>query len=211
MKNWFEYIKNQALIIFPNMPTSYIENAVIKAASRFFRDTNLLTDDAYIDVNCGVNEYIIDIPTGRGIVKVKQVRSHTNPDVSPLVDSSWCVLHPAEHRFGYGWWVSLQHSVPTIYFDGVGIRQGKYCVTYSWTPADGNCDLPQHFMTKYADGILNGVLYELYMIPMEFDSQSPNLAQHYLRAFHSAINNAGAEELQNHSDRPLFMQGGTFI
>lgn len=210
--NWFEELKNQALITFPNMPTNYVENAVQKAARRFFRETHLLKDDAYITAECGMNDYIIDVPDGRTMVQTKSVHSCAHPDRHPLLDSSWRRIPPAPHRFGYGYWVELQYAQPTISFaDCVSLKHGRYCVTYSWTPTGKDCELPQHFIGKYLDALLHGVLADLFLIPTEADTQNATMARFHLHEFDRAMMNAGAEESQNHTNRPLFMQGGGFL
>ena len=86
--NWFEELKNQALITFPNMPTNYVENAVQKAARRFFRETHLLKDDAYITAECGMNDYIIDVPDGRPMAQMAtgwNYSTRNRPSASPIV------------------------------------------------------------------------------------------------------------------------------
>ena len=50
MTDWFEELKSQVLVVLPNMPTNYVENAILKATQTFFQETELLEDDAYIDV-----------------------------------------------------------------------------------------------------------------------------------------------------------------
>lgn len=210
--NWFEWLKNQALVTFPNMPSSFIENAILNAVSRFFRETHLLKAEAYIDAECGTNEYVIDLPDGRTIVQVKSVHSTNSPDRHPLLNRNWNTIPPAEERFGSGYWVELQFEQPVIAFEGCGrLRNGKYCIVYSWTPTGQDCDIPHHFFGKYRNDILNGVLAALYLIPMENDSQSAAYAQYYSKEFQRGINIAHAEEFQNHTDRPMFMHGGCFL
>jgi hypothetical protein len=210
--NWFDWLKNQALVTFPNMPSSFIENAILNAVSRFFRETHLMKDEAYIDAECGTNDYVIDLPDGRTIVQIKSVHSTNDPDRHPLLDRNWCIVPPAEERFGNGYWVELQFEQPAISFEGCGsVRSGKYCVVYSWTPTGQDCDIPHHFFGKYRNDILNGVLASLYLIPMENDSQSAAYAQYYNKEFLRGINIAHAEEFQNHTNRPMFMHGGCFL
>lgn len=207
--NWFDDLQNQALVHFPNMPTPYIENAILTAARKFFRQTHLLKDDAYIDADCGGNEYVIDIPEGRTVVQVKAVYGHTNPDAHPLLDASWSCIPPADTRFGSGYWVDLSHSVPTLSVADCYVqRTGQYCVTYSWTPTARDCAMPHHFVGKYFDALLHGVLAELYLIPMDNDTQSAPMARFHMQEFNRHMMNAGAEETQNHTNRPLHMTGG---
>lgn len=210
--NWFDELKSQVLITFPNMPTNYVENAIQKSVRKFFRETHLLKDDAYIDAECGMNDYLIDVPDGRTIVQVKGVYSCSHPEQHPLLDSSWWAIHPAPHRFGSGYWVELSYSLPSLTLaDCVSLAHGKYCINYSWCPNGKDCELPQHFIGKYADVLLAGALAELYLIPTDNDTQSAQMARFYLQEFRTAIKNAGAEESQNHTNRPLYMNGGCFL
>lgn len=212
MTEWFERLKDQALIIFPDMPANYIENAIQRAVTRFFRDTGLLKDDVYFDAECNVSDFVLDIPAGRTIVQAKYVKVTTSPDKHPLVSCAWSDIPPAEHRFGYGYWIDLEGVVPTITIsEAERVQRGKYCLTYSWTPTDKNCDIPQHFIGKYFDALEHGVLANLFLIPMPNDTRDTSMTKYHLTEFYRAIKNAGVEETQNHTDRPLYMQGGSFL
>lgn len=210
--NWFDELKNQVLITFPNMPTNYVENAIQKTVRKFFRDTHLLKDEAYVDAECGMNDYLIDVPTGRTIVQVKGVYSCSHPEQHPLLDDSWRELRPAHHRFGAGYWVELAYAQPSLTLgDCTTISYGKYCVVYSWCPNGKDCEMPQHFVGKYMDTLLNGALADLYLVPTDNDTQNAQMARFYLQEFRNGIAVAGAEETQNHTNRPLFMSGGCFL
>lgn len=210
--NWFDDLKNQALVVLPNMPTNYIENAIQNAARKFFRETHLLKGEAYIDAECGMSDYIIDVPQGQTIIQVKAVHSCSHPSEHPLLDETWRGIPPAHHRFGNGFWVELQYSQPTISFaGGHNLNNGRYCVEYSWTPTDKSCELPHHFVGKYFDVLLHGVLGDLFLIPTEADTQSSQMAKYHIAEFLRGIKNAGVEETQNHTSRPLFMHGNPFL
>lgn len=210
--NWFDELKNQALVLFPNMPTLYIENAIHNAVRKFFRETHLLKDETYIDAECMTGDFIIDLPPGRTIVQVQAVYSNAEADSTPLLDETWCKIPPTQNRFGSGFWVELQFAEPTLAVAPCyRITKGKYCVVYSWTTTSKDCDLPHHFIGKYVDALLHGVLGELFLIPMENDSQSASMAKYHLQEFDRAKMNAGVEETQNHTKQPLFMHGASFI
>ena len=210
--NWFAELVEQIKVMLPNMPTSYIENAVVRSARTFFRETQLLKDDAYMDASCNLSDFVIDLPDGRTIVQAKQLAYHTHPDDAPLLNSTWRTVCPAPHRNGYGWWLDLQGSQPTVAVSPeFVISQGRYCITYSWTPDTKQCELPHHFVGKYFDALEAGALAYLFKIPTEADTQNFQLAQYYERAYQNAIDQAGAEETQNHSDRPIYMRAQSFI
>lgn len=211
MTDWFTDLKHQALIHLPNMPTNYVENAILQSIRKFFRDTHLLTDDAYIDIQCNVDDYVIDLPDERTIIQAKELRANPNPARSPLVGRDWQVVPPAHGQHQRGWWVDLTRQVPTLTVIGCGLRSGQYALKYSWIPDTRYCELPHHFMGKYHDGLLHGVLSELFLIPTDGDTQNAQLAQFHLREFYRAIQNAQVEAVQNHTDRPLLMRGVGFI
>lgn len=209
---WFDELKTQVMVVMPNMPTSYIENAILNAVTRFFRETHLLKDEVYIDCECGIDDYVMDIPTGRTILKIEQVRYTSDAERHPLINEAWEWVKPANGQFERGYWVDLTAASPTIRFDRHTVRnKGRYGVIYSWTPTDKNCDLPHHLVGKYLDGLLSGALYTLYLLPTEMNTQSATLATHYMKEFYRVIRTAQVEETQNHTNRPLFMQGVSFI
>lgn len=212
MSDWFDTLKNKALITFPNMPTAFIEDAILDTVSAFFRETELLKDDAYIDAECSIDDYVIDLPEDRAIVQIREVRATNDVERSPLVSSKWRVVPPADGRFEYGYWVDLTAMQPTISINGTaGIRSGRYAVTYTWTPNGEKCELPYHLIGKYRHALLCGVLAKLYLIPTDDNNGNASYAKYYLAEFDKAVWNARVEETQNHTNRPLYMKGGRFL
>lgn len=210
--NWFDRLKDQALVWSPNMPTSYIENAILRAVSTFFRETHLLKDDVYIDAECNVHDFVLDIPAGRGIEQIKEVRSHANPDKAPLVSREWCEIPPAWERHAPGYWADLSGRRPTIDIsDCFALRSGQYAVTYAWFPSGRDCELPFSFIDKYFDALEHGMMSILFRIPLSDESQNFNMARWHEQQFRIAINNAMVEETQNHTNRPLPMVGRSFF
>lgn len=210
MNDWVSRLKDQALIIFPNMPTMYVENAIQRTISTFFRETELLTDEAYIDADCVLTDFVIDIPEERTIIQVKDVRQTTSD--KPLLDRTWGFIPPACERYAVGYWVDLQGAQPTINVSPCyQIKQGQYCIVYSWTPSTTQCELPHHFTGKYFDALEHGMLANLFLIPLDSDSASSSMARYHLDSFHRAIKNARVERVQNHTNRVLHMHGESFI
>lgn len=212
MTDWFEELKSQVLVVLPNMPTNYVENAILKATQTFFQETELLEDDAYIDVQCNVNDYVIDLPQDRVIIQAKAVYAQAHPDRHPLVSSAWACVPPAESRFDCGWWIDLSHRQPTLAVNGrFAARSGQYALRYSWAPTGRDCDMPYHFIAKYLETLQHGALHKLFLLPTDADTQSGVLANFHLREFRSGINRASNQAIQNHTNRPLFMQGTGFL
>lgn len=209
--NWFDELKAQVETFLPNIPTPIAENAILTATGNFFRETHLLKDDAYISADCGVSDFVLDIPAGRTILQAKGLRSTNAPDKYPLVSEAWQIIPPAESRFGVGYWLDLQGEQPTVSIsDCYRQKSGKYCLLYSWIPSNRECSIAQHFIGKYKQAILYGALSELYLVPMPEDI-NPRMSQYYKNLFVQQIRNATAEEVQNHTDRPLYMRGQCFI
>lgn len=207
----FTDMKSEVFVHLPNIPEGFAEMALRRSMQKFFRDTMLLEDDLYITAECGIDDYVLDLPEDRAIVQVKGVWFTNNPERHPLVSRAWQMLRPASHKMGNGFWIDLGSEPPTLRTGTVSNRGGKFCMTYVWVPSGKDCCLAPHMLQKYSSAIVAGALAYLFMIPTDLATQNMQQAAYWQQEFRIAISVAGAEQVQNHTDRPIFMQGRSFI
>lgn len=208
---WHHELYKVALVTFPSASQGEVDSAINRTVSKFFRQTRLLKDDYYFDTQCKVTDYLLHIPEKRGIVRVECVRS-TAQTPAKVASLFWTPMHPASHRFGHEYWVELDTEIPIINIQG-SIRPRTVCVHYSWTPTVLECELPQHLIIKYFETLLDGVLAILYRTPTaEVDEKfSIHMSELHERRFLEGISDGAVDEGMNHTNRVLYMQGGTFI
>lgn len=193
----------------PNADKEFILHSLRRSITKFYKETQLLRDEVYIDTQCKVSDYLLPLPEGRDIVMIESV--HIAPRVCDVIlDSTWRPLHPAHHRHARGFWADVHHRNPSMVFNECLTADRKVAITYTWTPAT-QCDVSDINVLKYSDVIVDGALAVLYGSPADESVYNQNKSSRYEASYLAGINNARADSIQNQTVRPLFMEAPSFI
>lgn len=160
--------------------------ALVEAVKHFMQETGLFDDTCRAWYQQGVNEYLMEVPSGRQVVSVMSVT------VDGESQTRWS-------RDGIHNVIRLHDT----FADGACID-----IVYTWA-LDGtdNCELPDVLTGQYRMAILNGARMFLHQM---FGSQivDYNVAMIAARQFQEAIVNLKAHRVMNFSNsRPKMRTG----
>jgi hypothetical protein len=133
-----------------NAAISFIRNAAFKFAEK----TGILTHDVKIDLQCGLGEYPVEIPTCETIIGVKNARLQNFETEDCGKFWSW-----GNVDFAFDDDVLFVEPAPTS--DVADGLLAKVIVA----PARDACELNSVLYDKWHDAIINGALSEIHMIP----------------------------------------------
>jgi len=138
---------------FSRPPTNMIQSFIRKTAYEFAKRTGVLRRTLYFHLDCGVCDYNIGC-IGDDIFSYKKVTVNGNL----LTDNDYEVRDDVLY---------LEFKPTSDVYEGISVE-------YSYAPCeDLACEVPQEFCTRYREGIIAGVLSQLFCMPhMDWYSQS---------------------------------------
>lgn len=148
------------LAYVPTMPQELLQHAIRETIVEFMRDTKCASATLDVITQENVNDYIIEVPDCRRIVKVKKVSQGTTRCNGA---EYWSELHDGE--FG-DYKVELRlGSNPIIVLNNTPRKPGKLRVEYVWTIGRDDCDIPDFIYDDYMQAIVAGTLVRVASYP----------------------------------------------
>lgn len=175
-----------------DMAESYIRNAIIDFCTR----TQVLRRTFEITLECGADEYLIDLNEDERLVSLKGSCSGYE-----LLRSAPC----GTNCYGRSmWFVPPQYLMISPKPTGSG---GKLTITTSVAPNQDCCEVDRLLYDKYREVIINGALARLHLVKSA-KWYDPNLAVVFSREYQRGIAQANSERLMGVARNKIKMTGG---
>lgn len=143
------------LAYVPTAPQEIIQHAIRESIVEFMRETKVASASVEIKTQERVNDYIIDVPDCRRIVKIKKVYQGR----SSCGNIGWNELYGGEDG---EYRVELRAGGhPIIILKDAPRKPTKLRLEYVWTIGRDDCDVPDFIYDDYMSGIVAGALIRL--------------------------------------------------
>lgn len=205
--DWQQRLYDDVLMYLPDAPKPIVDRTIMAVAGDFFRDTQVLRDEMYIDGDCVSTEFLLPVPDGRRVVFVDRV----SVGKCGLTDRDWRDICPAQSRHAYGYWLDLNTPRPAIRVPHAPREDEQIAVEYRWTVQNSECEIPQYAIDRYLSVLRDGVLAQLYSMRLDETMFDPAMAGQFRVMYERERDNAMNEKWQNFQQMPIFMQGGRFL
>lgn len=167
---------------------SFIRNAAIQFADK----TSLLKRKIKVDLQCGLSEYPLDIPSCETITGVSYARYGNHE-----IQDCGCSWNWGNVYFEFDDDVLKIHPAPTKdVFDGLEVE-------VIVTPSRDACELDAQFYYKWHDAIIDGALSEIHSMPGQPWS-SVTRADYRNRKFHEEISRFTIRKVLKGRREPLY-------
>lgn len=194
-------LEDLVVLHVPDAGPAVLQHALRQAVLRFARESEVLTDFACLQTQCGVPEYVVPVPDCRKLVAITAVEVatggfglwHDSPD--PFSGDTWSVdaYHP----------VVVLRQTPARDGDRISIR-------YTWAPAREDCDVPEEIYERWAEAIKHAALADLFSMPKQEWAHLPSVTLHE-RYYQVELELARARRWTNYSGRPLSIASRPFL
>ena len=139
--------------IHPTILQELIRDAIVD----FMRSSGVAQDEYYFNAQCGVDDYLLDLPKCHILVAVDKVATS---DCDGVYNDTWDEM-PPQTDYRHGYYMDI-HTAPnvSIVFDRP-IEDKRVYVSYSYTISRDNCDVPDIIYETYADALVAGTIHRL--------------------------------------------------
>lgn len=187
----------------PDAPADILQHVLREAVVRFMRRTRIAVDTERIDLQCGVREYLIDMPDCRRMVAVEEVYPACNgwgtvrkDFPNPSLPEPW------------KWKKDNHHPVIELQYNPK--EDDALYVQYSWTIERDDCEVPDFIYEDWEEAIKHGALTELMMIPNQ-EWTRPKLAEFHYNRYNEFVVEAKSRKWHNHTQGAITMNAPSFM
>lgn len=138
---------------FPNLPAQLFDYYIIKTAIKMAEDGNLLRRRIKFNVQPGVPNYTIDLPSGLVVSGILDA-NHGHCDNRPMHRGT--MRHPCSRE--NIWFDDIEKE---IHFDNI---DGPIWVLISVAPTKDTCELPIEYRDNYLETLVTGARAYIMMI-----------------------------------------------
>ena len=186
-------------LAFGTMPDEILGSHVRDAAIRFCRRTSVVQQVLEIDLQCGVDDILLEPLCGMQIVAI-QAYSTTDCGAPIYEGSARTPMRFNCCGAGLARFVPprILHLSPAPSQD----RKGAMWIRVSVAPDQDACEVPRELYQRHHRAILAGVKADMYLLKGQ-DWYDPGLAQRFEQVFGQECTSANVERLLNHHRGPI--------
>lgn len=181
-------------------PSVVLQHAIRETVVKFMRETRVATDTYCINAQCGVTDYVVEMPDCSKLVAIENVE----PD-----GGVWGGFRQFRN-LPNPWAWNKDDRFPVVIFGFSPREDAVFHVTYSWTINRDGCDVPDFIYEEWMDAIKFGAAAELLAMPNQ-EWTNPQLAHMFADKYREERAAAKARKWHNYTQGPISMFAPSFL
>jgi len=182
------------------LPPEIAAHNIRMAAVAFVRQTQYLERTLFLDRQCGVVDYHLEVPDCYSIMSVSEVRVDGSPWRAerrlPARGGSWFTFDKPD-------WLRLGCNPGDDLLKGIEVRVNVL-------PGQDSCELDRILYDQYADALQHGALENIYRMKSA-PWYDPQLSMTHARLFRAAMSEAAGFAMKRHVSGPLVVKVRRFV
>lgn len=197
-------LEDLVILHVPDASSVAIQHVLRHAVARFMRESQIFTDQVCVELQCGVPEYLIDLPECRQLVSVEKVVFGKDPHELGMME-----VRPVTTPKGWDWHRDSMHPILVVH--DVPSKDGETAqVMYSWSIRRDDCDLPPELYEQWAEAVKCAALADLFSMSKQ-EWGDPAMSRLYENYYQVELDHAKARRWLNYSRGPLRIHSRPFL